>query len=1232
MSFCKLARWISCLALLVIFGFRVEAQTGSGGSIRGTVTDASHAVVAKAKITAINTSTGVTTETSTSSAGYYVLLSLVPGSYRVTAEMDGYQTYTQENITVNALQDVGINITLTIGSASEVVTVTAAPPELRTENASQTSAVENETYTALPLNMGSGAQRDPTAFAALTPGYSGGGRSGTYNGAGGSSNSSSDSGAVTYIDGLAVGQGDNRQVSLSVSVDAVDQFQVTSSGANAAQTGMGSQNYNVKHGTNNFHGSAYDFFRNTAFDSWQFLTKAQTVDTADGGTKPMSKPTEHQTEAGVTFGGPIVKNSMFFFVSGEIYKYTAHESPTLMTIPTKKMRTGDFSELDWKIYDPTTEAMGANGKYAASAFAYQNQRNVMDPGKISPIAQKMMALLPTPSNSDVNNNYLTNTATGNSNYEMTLRYDWTVTPKQRISILGNVGKKGYIGYDLSADDVLPAPFTYGDVVSQFMDSGILEHTYIFSENLVNQAKAGYIRMDSPVKASAARSDWAASAMGITNLPTGQAQTSFPAVTFTGGEYTQSTWYSRPAYSSTSNMFSFHDDLSWVHGKHMVTAGFDLQFAQKNASGWNTPSSVLGLTVNRTSTAGFVGTAANDNSLITKSGDPVASLLMGAIDSSSITLQNYSTLGLRQHPFSPYIQDDWKVSPKLTVNLGLRWDLIQPVTETLDRGSYMDANAINPATGNKGAIAYLGGANGHSAAHTYHANWAPRVGFAYSATPTTAISGSFGINYSRSGALNISTTSGTTGLTKKTSFADSVNGEQPAFYLNGNTGMGTLANTAIPAYATAFTKSASDNAGNYANNGSTVTAGSVTMADAYRGSRPPTVYNWNFGVQHALNSTMSFTVTYAGSASHFLNSSASSGVNYLDPKYLVIGKYLTGSATSASDLAAAQSRYAGLAGANSFTGFTGKQAYIHQMLRAFPQYSSVSAAWYGSANASYHALQASFEQRKWRDFSYSANFTWSKTMDNTGSVRAVGLIPAAVWDGGKDIQASKLEHSASTYDQPMVFHIYGQYKLPFGANKIGSNSKLVRAGAGGWQVSWIYSLSSGRPLSVGTSSGVCTTSGQGTCFASYNPNFSGSIRKNGRYGHGYLAGMSTATAPRYIDASGFVAPSGYRLGNSARTAPYGLRYDHTTNLSMGVMRTFDVVKAANVKFVFRAEVFNVTNHTEWKVNSTYPCALSGTDYGTGGGSCAVEGSSYSFGQVSSQSNDPRDWQFSGKFTF
>lgn len=1216
------------LGLILLLLFAVTgaiAQTGSGGTVQGTISDQTNAVIAGVKVSATNVNTGVVSQTLSTSAGYYVIPALIPGLYTISAEKDGFQIFTQENIQVNALQVVGINIKMVVGSTTESVTVTTAPPPLQTENASMTTTMENETYTALPLNMG-GSQRDPTNFASLTPGFAGGGRSGTYNGAGGSSNGSSSSGAVTYLDGLIVSQGDNRQVSLVVSVDAIDQFQVTNSGENASQTGMGSQNYNVKHGTNTFHGSLYDYVRNTAFDSWDFFAKAATVPTADGGTKKAPKPAEHQMELGMTYGGPIQRNKMFLFLSGEVYRYTAYQSPTLMSVPTQLMRNGDFSQLDYQIYDPTTLKVSGS-TYSVSPFA----GNKIPASRISPAAQNMISFMPQPSNPQLADNYLAIRPTGNSNYEMTERFDWVLTPRQRISILGNVGKRGFIGYDYNSTAVLPVPYMNASTVTQFMDSGILEHTFIATPNLVNEFKFGYVRMDAPVSNPTYGMDkYKATTMGIGNIPVGQASDTFPAVTFKGGQYGYDTWYSPTGYKSTNNSFIVHDDVSWAHGKHLITGGFDFQSVQKNASSWSTISAPLSLTFNQSSTSGFIGKASSGSSLITNSGDPFASFMLGAVNSSSITIQNYSTLGTRTHPFAPYIQDDWKVRPNLTLNLGLRYELFYPLTEVMNRGSFMKPGLINPATGSSGAMMYLGngtgGCNCSTPAHTYYGNLGPRVGFAWSVAERTVVRGAFGINYSRNAQLNATT--GTTGLTKSTSFASTVNGEQPAFYLNSNMG-----SSAFPTWASTFTHSASENAGNYLDPSSNTypTAGSVSMADPYHGGRAPTVYNWNFGVQHALTRDLTVTATYAGTKSLFLTSSKSSGVNYLDPKYLVIGKYLgelptkVDSSTKQTYLADAQGRFSGVG--IPFSNFGGSNGTISQMLRAYPQYSSVSNTWGADAIAYYHGLQISVAQRAWHDFSYTANFSWSKTMDNTGNYRAVGpVIPGNVITGGKTVTPGRMERSISLYDQPAVFNFYGTYKLPFGKGKLGSNNAYARQIAGGWAVSWIYSLAAGRPLSV---SGSCTTSGQGSCFPSYNPNFHGNVRINGKWGKGYLANMSNA--PRYINSDAFMAPAGYMLGNLARTAPYNLRYPHSTDMDLALMRTFDVWKPGNVKFIFRAEVFNLTNHVEFKgIGTGYPC-LSGSDFGTGGGTCTLS-ASQSFGRVSSQANDARDWQFSGKFNF
>lgn len=1193
-------------------------QTGSGGTIQGTITDPSNAAIAGAAISVTNMETGVVTQVKSTSAGYYAAPSLIPGTYSVQVEKRGFKNYVQQNITVNALQTVGLNIPMSVGSATESVTVTAAPPSLETENATITVNMENDTYIALPLNMG-GSQRDPTDFASLTPGYSGGGRSGTYNGAGGDTNGDSDSGAVTYLDGVPISQGDNRQISLAVSVDAVDQFQVTSSGTNASQTGMGSQNYNVKHGTNKFHGSAYDFVRNTEFDSWNFFAKASTVKTNTGATVQEPKPAEHQAELGFTFGGPIKKDKIFNFVSGELYRYTAYVNPSLMTVPTQAERNGDFSALDYPIYDPTTLQVSGS-KYTSQQFSYNGKSNVIPPGRISQISQNMLQFLPLPTNDGLTSNYLSTHQTGNDNYEITERFDYVVTPRQRISILGNSGKRGFIGYDYSSNSDLPLPYVDGVLVTQFMDSGIFEHTFIATSNLVNQLKIGYVRMNAPVKNPSEQNSalYAATKMGIGNIPAGGASNDFPAVTLSGGEYGYSAWYSPTGYTSANNEIVLHDDLSWNHAKHLVTGGFDLQSVEKNASSWLGTSGPLSITYASGPTQGF--SSSSGTNLTSKSGDSLATYLLGGVTSASVTIANYSTLGTRVKPFSPYVQDDWKILPNLTLNLGLRWDLFPVVVEVQDRGSFMNPTITNPDTNTPGAMSYYGYGNGRvnrrSAGNTYYGNFGPRLGAAYSPLPNTVIRTAFGMNYSRSGTANITT--GQSGWNTKTSFPTTVNGEQPAFYLNNT-------NSNYPAWSNVISLTSDVNTGDYYNTAtqSYPNPNSVNMAYPGVAVRAPTVYNWNFGIEQSFLRSMTLAVNYVGSSSHFLSSSKS----YMgtDAKYNVIGMYLSDlpasmdSATGRTFLADAQSRASGIL--LPYASYGGSNATISHMLTPFPQYSSVSQQWGPHGNADYHGLQAIFTQKPSHGVSYAANFTWSKTLGNTDSYRANGdLIPANVMYGAQSWRTDAIEHTYSLYDQPYNFHIYGSYKIPLGKNHFGGTNLITRQLGSGWQVSGIYQIASGRPLSFSPGS------------MGYNPGFSGPIRINGKYGHGYLAGMSNA--PRYIDINGFIQTPRYVIGNIKDTAPYNLRYPHSSDIDMAVMRTFDIYK--ELKFTFRAEVFNLTNHVEFKgITVSWPgsCAYPSTavDFGQGGGTCAPT-SSDAWGRVSSQGNSARDWQFSGKLNF
>ncbi len=341
----------SLLMVLLCGGLVAMGQTGGEGALEGTVTDPTGAVIPNATVTAINKATGVSTSRPSSSGGLYSIGPIIPGTYSVKVSAAGFQTFTQDNLAVDGLKTTGFNITLPIGSADQTVTVSEAPPQLETTNATLGGVMENKTYSNLPLQM-NGQQRDATAFATLIPGAQAGARAPIIAGTGNYL-------AEVYLDGLPLTtsnqQGDNRVISNGLNVDAVEQFQVVTSAPPAEYQGAGLINFTMKSGGNGYHGSAADFIRNTIFDTYPYLAKSP-VTNADGTTRIPAKPVEHQNEFAATFGGriPFTRNRGFFFASYDRYHSRNGINPFFMTVPTLKMRAGDFSELLSTVTDPKT--------------------------------------------------------------------------------------------------------------------------------------------------------------------------------------------------------------------------------------------------------------------------------------------------------------------------------------------------------------------------------------------------------------------------------------------------------------------------------------------------------------------------------------------------------------------------------------------------------------------------------------------------------------------------------------------------------------------------------------------------------------------------------------------------------------------------------------------------------------------------------------------------------------
>jgi hypothetical protein len=1254
-------------AILLILIAHAGAQVAGSGAIQGRVTDPSGAVIPGATVTVLENSTSVSTVRATTSAGLYTVSPLQVGEYTVTVAAPGFETTIQEHIQVNATQTVGLDFKMTIGQQTEKMTVTTAPPELQTTNATVGEVMEGDTYEQLPLIMSNGPL-DPTAFLGLMNGVVANAQPGLYNGTSGVVNGSGGSGGRTdeiYIDGIpltVIGkQGDPRAVELGISIDAVSQFQVVTSGGSVQFDGLGAANWTVKSGTNQYHGDGFVAFRNTAFDAWNYFAKVPVTTLVNGVATKVApkKPAEHQDEYSFTVTGPIRiphlfdgRDKLFFMGSYVNYHQITGVSPQLYSVPTSLMRAGDFTQLAYTIYDPTTTSSTCSTTPATCSnqpfMGLKNglaTKNVIPQGELSPQAQYMQSFLPPATNdSATQNNLLSGIPSGNNNFSFDGRVDYQITPKHRIAFVATSGGLTFIPFDTFVGEELPVPYAGGQAVVEHVKTGIVEDDYIISDHTVNSFRYAINRYAAPageITDGIAKYEAGPGGIGIGNTPPGEGTTSFPLVTFSGFADAQSEWYGNGGYTQDETTYDIVDNLIRTRGKHSTTYGAVFQWLNENQSSHYTATAPMNFAFSNVNTAGYNSAGTIQN---TTTGNPYASFIIGAVNSTSVAIQPFSTLGGRYKVFSPYVQDDWRMTPKLTVNLGIRWDLFTPFKEVQNRWSFLNQNLVNPATGTLGAIQFAGfgvdSCHCRTPLQTYFGNVGPRLGFAYSVNSKTVVRAAFSTMFSHAGgtggAGGAYNGTGQTGLASSTSFPSTgQSGAIPAFYLNNSTYFTAngIANISLPPYTAGSFISPMANSGNFINSGvyplaapgAAVTAQGVSYADPYYGSRSPYTETFNVGIQHSITNNLTITADYVGNQSHELTGGSRGPViNQLNPMYESLGATLqklpssVDPTTNRTYLADTQAAFPGTA--LPFTNFGGPNATIQAMLEPYPQYGGISDTYGQVGNANYNSLQLQLHQRSIHGLSYTVNYTYSKEIDDTGSHRSGYAIPGYVMTDGIPRANDRVDRALGTGDTPQLLHAFGFWDMPFGH---GTN-RLINALTGGWSFSSIFSYISGSPLAI-TASG-CKVIGQGTCMPSYNTAFSGFPRIGGGWGKGITA--ATASTHPYVNATAFVVPNQtYQIGNLNRTGAYNLFGPGGFDLDSGLSRKFKITERIN--FVFNATATNVTNAVHWSISSNTVTAGAVT---TAGANPLGTNTNSSFSTIGSQSNSARDFQFSGKINF
>ncbi len=1085
------------IAAIYCLNFSAHAQSFTG-SIVGTVKNPEGAVVPNAEITIIHEQTNRTLTVMTNSEGYYASAPLGVGTYRVEAKMSGFRRVFRGGIVLQIQQTAVIDFTLELGAVSEEVEVKAEAPVLESTTTTLGKVVDNRQIGDLPLNT-----RNVYSLIFLTPGVTGS-IGNNYNSLSYSVNGARPTMMDTVIDGVTASfptVNGFTGISIFPSVDAIQEFKVMGA-TYPAEFGrsLGSVlNVVFKSGTNQFHGSAYEFLRNSVFDANNFFENRA--------GRPLGSFKRSQFGGHAT--GPIIRDKTFFMGSYEGLRARSFAS-SIRTVPTKEQRNGNFSETFnqagalIRIFDPFT---------TPGSVRKQFSENKIPKDQIDPVALNILKYFPLPNQpgdqfTNANNYAASGSAQTNlDNYDF--RIDHRISENQ--TFFARYSHRYTQDVPLKA---FPEELTVaeGRVIQENRARNfVAEYTHTLSPSMVLTARLGFAR--TLFVFSNQGLGFKPSSLGLpAAIDSVVDRQMFPAIGVSGMTSLGGNDHRFNAFMS----YPFVASLTRAQGKHNWKYGGEVRLIRVNV--WEARNAGT-FNFNAGFTQGPNPTTASNSA-----GLGFASFLLGAGTTGNTLIQGWKNVAAQSFYYAGYAQDDWRITQKLTLNLGVRYDLDTPRTERYNRMNFFDPDAPSPLASKvpqfpnlKGGVRFVGvDGNSRSQYNTDTNNLAPRLGLAYQFNQKTVIRA----GYSHIFGPSNQAAQGTVGP-----FGFRIEYPWQTTNDNGLTPFNLLRNPyplgfrALPGAADGL-----------------LTQAGANLQSVLQDTITPWSQQWNLNIQRELPWQMSLEVAYVGTRGLQLSRNGEDGLslNQLDPQYLSLGSALNQSVDNP---------FFGL-GTGGF--FASPKISRGQLLRPYPQFTDIIPLYSSGASSNYHALQVSFSKRLSRGILINGNYTWAKNIEE-------GLTH-------QDSYNIRGDRGLSTIDIAHRFVISYLYELPFGkGRKFGANAPgLLDAIIGGWQFNGITTFQSGTPLTITANS----TAGL------FNP----LTRPNTNGKDPRLGGKVDERLNKYFDTSVYSQPAAFTFGNVGPTV--NIRNDGVKNFDLSLFKQFAPLEKMRVQF--RVEALNAFN--------------------------------------------------------